>query len=205
MKKIISLLLVFVLTFGLVACNNTSTDYLNETVSIDTQELKDNWQKGEITFANGETITLPCSYSDFISISNLTLYNNENFVELVIDPFNSVMVNGADSNTMISFDVANTINPESTDVVIKSIKLYESTTVKVTIEDIKEGNRDIKFANSLTVGALRQDVETALGIPEGATADSTTYTYVSEKITLTVTFNEKDVVNEISYEYDYKN
>lgn len=204
MKKIIAILISLSILFCFSACNNTSTGFLNETVNIDIEALKENWTKGEITFGNGNIITLPCTYTKFLEVSGLVVYNSDNYTGTVINPFEAVSLPIADNNTMFDINCANTINPEDESVVIENIILHKSTVVKVTIKDIKEGNRDVKIANSLTVGALREDIETALGVPESVTDDNATYVYTHEKIILTITFNEKNVASEISYEYNYK-
>ncbi len=191
MKKIFAVVLALSILFCFTACNNTSTDYLDETVSIDVEALKADWQQGKITFANGNSVILPCEVTEFTEKSTLVYYDNEQYENLVIKPDEVFGLSCADNNTMIDIKV--------TPVKADYVALQYTKVISVTIKDIKEGNRDIKFANSLTTGALRADVEKALGIPEGATTEDSTYTYTNDRVILTVTFNEKNVVNEITY------
>ncbi len=215
MKKIIALLLCVSILFCFTACNNTSTDYLDEPVELDVEMLKANWDKGEITFANGETLTLPCLKNEIESTSELVMYNAFSHVNDVIGIGESFENYLMDRDTKISATYVNLYEK-------KEIKLMYSIVSTVTIEDIKEGNRWIKFAGTLTTGVARADLEEALGIPEGATAEDDTYTYISEnggrtvtikdqlgvyedvtyecvKTLLIVTFNEKDIVSKIQY------
>ncbi len=192
MKKIIALLLCASILFCFTACNNTSTDYLDEPVELDVEMLKENWDKGEITFANGESITIPCTREDIQNKSTLFLYNTDDIIYSNISMKSSVDQYLADKDTMLLVTYTNFEEK-------KDIKFLDSTVTGVTIEDIKEGNRQVKVAGTLTTGVARADVEKALGIPSGATAESDTYTYNGEKVILTITFNEKDVASTVQY------
>lgn len=192
MKKIIALLLCASILFCFTACNNTSTDFLDEPVELNVEMLRENWDKGEITFANGESITLPCTREELQVKSTLFLYNTDDVMYSNISAKSSVDWYLADKDTKILATYANFEEK-------KDIKFLDSTVIGVKIEDIKEGNRQVKFAGTLTTGVARTDVEKALGIPEGASAESDAYTYNGEKIILTITFNEKDVASTVEY------
>ncbi len=219
MKKIISLLLVLVFAFSLVACNNLSTDYLNETVELDIEMLKNNWDNGEITFSDGTVATIPCVRSEMLSTIPLVVYNGNDYVYETILPGESTERFLVDKDTKIGVTFSYLDNLD--------VAYFNSLVTAVTIEDIKEGNRWIKIGGALTTGVCRADLEKALGVPEGANSGDDTYTYISEcdnrtltvkdqfgvkpdvtyeceKIILTVTFNEKDIVSKIYYAAETK-
>ncbi len=214
MKKIIAILMALSIIFCFTACNNTSTGYLDEAVELDINLLKENWDKGEILFATGESVSLPCSLKSFQDASTLFIYDGEEYIDYVLSPLENFDHHLSDRDTHILVTYSNLFEK-------REIHLPDSIITSVTVEDIKEGNRQVKVAGTLTPGVSRADVESALGIPDGAKSGDEVYTYVndnyineamakdsvtgkdiafkSEKLVLAVTFNDEDVVSKVQY------
>ncbi len=204
MKKIISLLLVLVIMFCVTACkNNTDNDdnkeYLAETQPIDVETLKANWKEGIITFSNGNNVTLPCTLEEFLKQSELEIYNSSNFENRTLQKNETVTMNAVDAKTSISVKCKNQSNDPQ--------NIMQTMVVKVVVNNTVAGNRGIKFADTLTAGGSRADVEAALGIPKGKTSEDVLYTYEArnsknKKIELRITFNSDDVVNAVTFDTD---
>lgn len=204
MKKLVSLILVVILVFSFAACNNDSNDDSAtttepSTLELNIEELKYNWTDGILTFANGKQITVPCTISEIVEASGLVIQNGEKIANTVLEPDESKDIYLIGENITIGIECENTTT--------ENVKLFDATVVEYIFNNTKEGNRSIKFANTLTMGVSRADVETALGVPKGATEEDVLYVYSGrnhkrEKVKLRITFNSDDIVNSVAFEID---
>ncbi len=200
MKKFISLLLVFVLAISITACDSSKNEgsYNPETLPLDIEELKANWKEGELIFANGNAVTLPCSIDEFVETSGLTV-RNADLINKVLSPDETYTLNLVGSETNISIKCKNTTEED--------LDYADSTVIGYTITNMQTGNRKIKFAGTLTAGVVRADVEKALEIPKNKTSEDVMYTYSSrnsknKKVELRITFNSDDIVNSVAFKVD---
>ncbi|MBQ8765684.1 MAG: hypothetical protein IJZ16_02660 [Clostridia bacterium] len=205
MKKIIAIMLVLVLTlFSFAACNkddtddNDITDYgdYKPVEKFDEDKVKENWSIGEITFANGNKLVLPCTVKEFMEVSESRLNNPQAFESKKYQPDEAFTISLITGDTEIKIDCKNLTGDYSgySDATVSGFNFYKST----------DGNRQITVAGGLTIGVTRAEVESALGIPEGKTSEDRTYTYKTEAeneqvIRMTVSFNSADVVNAVVY------
>ncbi len=206
MKKFIAILLVLVIgLFAFTACNkdedNVSGDYgdYKPVEKFDGDKLKETWTKGEITFANKNKITLPCSYDEFLEKSELRFVNTQAYENKQIKPGESFTLPLVGTDTQIKIDCQNLGSSDCS--------YNETTVVGFDFFNSVNGNRAITVAAGLTVGVTRAEVEEALGIPEGKTSEDSLYTYKveledKEYIRLSVSFNSSGIVNAISYDLD---
>ena len=206
MKKIIAILLVLVIAlFSFAACNKDETKE-HETQNnykpmeeFNEEKLKETWTAGEITFPNGNKITIPCTVGDFIEKSGLKSNNTSQYEN------NLIKVGGTFSLMLVGEDIQVKISCENRGE--EDANYLDTTVTGFNFFYGKQGNRQITVAAGLTVGVSRASVESALGIPEGKTTEDTLYTYKAElsnkqKIRLNVSFNSDDMVNSISYKLD---
>ena len=89
MKKIIAILLVIVIVlFSFAACNKKDSNDPNAdnpykpVEEFNEDKLKETWSQGEITFPNGNKLTIPCTVGEFIEKSGMktgaaSLYENK--------------------------------------------------------------------------------------------------------------------------------
>lgn len=205
MKKFISLVLVAILVFSFAACNNDSEDdsttTTNEqsTLELNIEELKYNWTDGILTFANGKQITVPCTISQFVEASGLEIQNGDIIANLSLEPDESKDIYLVSDDTYIGIECEN--------LTTENVNIMDATIVEYIFNNTKEGNRNIKFANTLTVGVGRADVEEALGVPKGATAEDVLYVYSGrndkrDKVELRITFNSDNIVNSVAFKID---
>ena len=106
MKKIIAILLALVIvTFSFAACNKEESKDPNAdnpykpVEEFNEDKLKETWSAGEITFANGNKITIPCTVAEFIEKSGLkpgAAAQYENKLIKVGERF-SLVLNGEDN------------------------------------------------------------------------------------------------------------
>ena len=206
MKKIIAIVLVLVIAlFSFAACNKdeahedeTQKEY-KPMEEFNEDKLKETWTAGEITFPNGNKLMLPCSVGEFIEKSGLKTNAAAQYENKLIksgQTFSLILI-GEDTQTKISCK-----NKGEADV-----NYLDATVVGFNFFNGKTGNKQITVAAGLTVGIARADVESALGIPEGKTAEDTLYTYKAklddgQRIRLNVSFNSNGIVNSISYSLD---
>ncbi len=206
MKKIIAILFVLVIAlFSFAAC---SKDKPNEDETqnnfkpmeeFNEDKLKETWSAGEITFPNGNKVTIPCTVGEFIEKSGLkanaaSQYENKSIKSG--ETFSFTLV-GDDVQVKISCQNKGSDDAKYLDATVVSFNFFNGT----------EGNRQITVAAGLTVGITREEVESALGIPEGNTSEDRMYTYKAEiedsrRIRLNVSFNSDGIVNSISYRLD---
>lgn len=204
MKKFISLVLVAVLVLSFAACNKDSKDDSTtttepSTLELNIEELKYNWTDGILTFANGKQITVPCTISQFVEASGLEIQNGDIIANLSLEPDESKDIYLVSDDTYIGIECEN--------LTTENVNIMDATIVEYIFNNTKEGNRNIKFANTLTVGVGRADVEEALGIPKGATAEDVLYIYSGrnnkrDKVELRITFNSDNIVNSVAFEID---
>ncbi len=204
MKKIISLILVAVLLFSFAACNNdNSKDDKNttenqSTIELNVEELKYNWTSGVLTFANGKQITLPCTVSQFLEASGLSI-NAYGFDTKVFAPDESKTYYAVDENTYISVKCINLTSED--------IKVTEATVCEYSFNNTNKGNRNINFANTLTVGATKTKITEALGEPQNIAGENTLYYYKGKnddmkKVELRIGFNSDDIVNSVAFKLE---
>lgn len=200
MKKIIAVMLVFTMLFSLAACKKErKPSKLEETVPIDVEALKADWTNGELII-NGKTIKIPCKVSEFVEQSGLKIGNADVLGEKILKSKQSVTLNIVGPS--ISFKI------KALNVGKEEIGYQEAMVVKYDYNNTNEGNRQIKFAGTLSPGAARSAVEEALGIPEGQTTTDQLYHYKGKNadnktVELIVAFNSYSVANSVSFEVKY--
>lgn len=204
MKKFISLVLAAVLVFSFSACNNDSEDDSSTTtepttLELNIEELKYNWTEGVLTFVNGNQITVPSTVNQFLETSELVFGNADLMANVVLKPGESKNVYFSGTDIYVNIKCKNLTDEDA--------KLIDTTIIEYSFNNTQKGNKNIKFANTLTVGASRADVEEALGIPDGAAAEDVLYVYSGrnnkrEKIELRITFNSDNIVNSVAFKID---
>ncbi len=204
MKKVIAVLLALVIAlFALSACNKDDVapneDYgdYKPVEKFDGDKLKETWTTGEITFGNKNKIKLPCTIDEFLQASGMKIANEQAFANKLYKPGESFSIPLSGQDTQLKIDCENLGTTEC--------GYKDTTVVGFNYFNSANGNRAITVAAGLTVGVSREDVEEALGIPEGKTSEDRLYTYtvkVEEKdaIRMSVSFNSSDIVNSISYD-----
>lgn len=206
MKKIIAILLVLVIAlFSFAACNKNDSDDQNAdnpykpVEKFDEEKLKDTWSQGEITFPNGNKLTIPCTVGEFIEKSGMKTGAASQYENMKIKPNEiiNLILNGNDAQVKITCQNKSEAEANYLDMTVTEFNFFYG----------KQGNRQITVAAGLTVGVTRAEVESALGIPEGKKPEDNLYTYKNtldngQKITLIVSFNSSDLVNSISYKLD---
>lgn len=205
MKKFIAIMLALVVAlFSFAACNkddtddNGITDYgdYKPVEKFDEDKVKENWSIGEITFANGNKLVLPCTVKEFMEVSESKLNNPQAYESKKYQPDEAFTISLITGDTEIKIDCKNLTGDYAgySDATVSGFNFYKST----------NGNRQITVAGGLTIGVTRAEVESALGIPEGKTSEDRTYTYKAEAeneqvIRMTVSFNSADVVNAVVF------
>ena len=206
MKKIIAILLVLVIAlFSFAACNKKDSNDPNAdnpykpVEEFNEDKLKETWSQGEITFPNGNKLTIPCTVGEFIEKSGMKTGAASQYENKAIKAKEKInlILNGGDAQVKITCQNKGEDDANYLDITVTEFNFFYG----------KQGNRQITVAAGLTVGVTREEVESALGIPEGKSSEDTLYTYKNEldngqKITLIVSFNSSDVVNSISYKLD---
>lgn len=202
MKKIISIMLALVMLLSFAACNKDKTPSTpQETIAIDGEMLKADWQSGKIVFPNGNSVQLPCKVSEFIEKSGLKIGNESVLGDKMLKPREEATLNIVGGGVSFKATVRNTTSkPE--------ISYKDATVIKYDFNNTYEGNRQIKFAGTLTPGAAREAVEDALGRPKGQKKEDTLYYYTGKNekdrnVKLIVSFNSDDIVNSVSYQIVY--
>lgn len=185
------------------ACNKKETGVSTpqETVKLDVETLKNNWQSGEIVFPNGKKVKIPCKVSEFIEQSGLIIANSDSLGNKILSPKETVTLNIAGEGLTFNVIARNTGKKEN-------LPYTEAMVVEYNFNNTNEANRQILFAGTLTPGVTRDAVEKALGIPEGQKAEDTIYYYKgknenNKKVELRVSFNSENIVNSVSYEIVY--
>lgn len=195
MKKVIALLLVAVMVLSFAACNKDK-DEGPTAAPIDKEELKQGWQEGVITFANGKSVTLPCTIDEIVKASELTIPSLDTMKNTTLEPGAKKSLNLVNADTLISLKCENTTK--------EAIKVEEATVIGYTINRTKEGNAKVKFANTLTVNAGKADVEEVLGVDE--TAEKKGFSKYQgtnakkEKVEMRVTYDSDNLVNSVAFE-----
>lgn len=195
MKKVIALLLVAVMVLSFAACNKDK-DEGPTAAPIDKEELKQGWQEGVITFANGKSVTLPCTIDEIVKASELTIPSLDTMKNTTLEPGAKKSLNLVNADTLISLKCENTTK--------EAIKVEEATVIGYTINRTKEGNAKVKFANTLTVNAGKADVEEVLGVDE--TAEKKGFSKYQgtnakkEKVEMRVTYDSNNLVNSVAFE-----
>ncbi len=206
MKKFIAILLVLVIgIFALTACNkdddNSGGDYgdYKPVEKFDGDKLKETWTTGEITFANKNKITLPCTIDEFLAVSELRIPDESVYESKKLKKGESINITLVGEETQLKVTCENLGDADC--------GYRDATVVGFSFFNSAKGNRAITVAAGLTVGITRAEVEEALGIPEGKTSEDRLYTYtvkIEEKdaVKMSVSFNSSDIVNSISYNLD---
>ena len=195
MKKVIALLLVAVMVLSFAACNKDKGEGPT-AAPIDKEELKQGWQEGVITFANGKSVTLPCTIDEIVKASELTIPSLDTMKNTTLEPGAKKSLNLVNADTLISLKCENTTK--------EAIKVEEATVIGYTINRTKEGNAKVKFANTLTVNAGKADVEEVLGVDE--TAEKKGFSKYQgtnakkEKVEMRVTYDSNNLVNSVAFE-----
>lgn len=200
MKKIIALLLIVVIAFSITACTDKNKDdnkSQQTTIKLDAEKLKSNWKSGEITFADGKKATIPCTPKELAEKSGLTIRNYDAISIKTLAPGESTSINIVNDNTSIDVKCENKTK--------ETVNVLDSTVVKYSFNNTKTGNKEVFFAESLTVGVTRDAIVDALGEPSSTAGEDTLYFYTGKntkgrKIELRVGFNADNIVNSVSYE-----
>lgn len=200
MKKIIALLLIVVIAFSITACTDKNKDdnvTQQTTIKLDAEKLKANWKSGEITFADGKKATIPCTPKELAEKSGLTIRNYDAISIKTLAPGESLTINIVNDNTSIDVKCENKTK--------ETVNVLDSTVVKYSFNNTKAGNKEVFFADSLTVGVTRDAIVDALGEPKSTAGEDTLYFYTGKnskgkRIELRVGFNANNIVNSVSYE-----
>ena len=196
MKKVVALLLVAVMVFSFAACNKDKGDETPTGAPINKEELKQGWQEGVITFANGKSVTLSCTIAEIVETSELSIPSLDTMKNTTLEPGAKKTLNLVNTDTYISLKCENTTK--------EAIKVEEATVIGYTINRTKEGNAKVKFANTLTVNASKADVEEVLGADE--TAENKGFSKYQgtnskkEKVEMRVTYDSNSLVNSVAFE-----
>ncbi len=183
------------MVFSFAACNKDK-DEGPTAAPIDKEVLKQGWQEGVLTFANGKSVTLPCSIAEIVEASELSIPSLATMKNATLEPGAKKSLNLVNSDTSISLKCENTTE--------ETIKVEEATVIGYTINRTQEGNAKVKFANTLTVNAGKADVEEVLGTDE--TAEKKGFSkYQGEnskknKVEMRVTYDSNSLVNSVSFE-----
>lgn len=185
------------MVFSFAACNkDEQLDGLPSQAPIDKEELKQGWQEGVLTFANGKSVTLPCTIDEIIAASELSVPSLDNMKGETLKAGAQKSLNLVNSDTLISIKCKNTTKED--------IKIEEATVIGYTINRTKDGNAKVKFANSLTVNAGRVDVEDVLGADDQAEEKGfSKYQGTNskkKKVEMRVTYDSNNLVNAVSFE-----
>ena len=201
MKRIIAIMLAMVMLLSFNACKNNNNDDETqppqETVSIDVEVLKADWQNGVLYFPNDKNVQFPCTVNEFVEKSGLKISNADIFSNKDIVPQEEITLNVAGEGLSFRIKAKNTSK--------ESVKYLDATIFYYSFNNTTEANRQIKFAGTLSPGATRIAVEEALGIPEGRTEEDSLYIYngrneQKKKVKLTVAFNSYNITNSVAYE-----
>ena len=198
MKRFISIMLALTMLLSFAACGEKEGPAeLKETVPMDVEQLKTEWKNGALVI-NDKEVKIPCKLSEFVEKTGLKLGNESTNTKKILK-----------SDETLTFNV---VGPEiSFKITVKNVGRLEvdykdASVVKCVFNNTTEGNRQIKFAGTLSPGAAREDVQKALGIPNGQSKDDTLYRYrekdeaTGRVVELIVSFNSYDVANSVSYE-----
>ncbi len=203
MKKFISLVMVAVLLFSFAACNNDSKDDTTttepSTLELNVEELKYNWTDGVLNFENGKQVTVPNTVNQFLETSELVFGNADLMANVILKPGESKTVYFSGTDMYVNIKCKNLTDEDA--------NLIDTTIIEYSFNNTQKGNKNIKFANTLTVGVGRADVEEALGIPDGATAEDRLYVYSGrnknrDKVELRIAFNSDNIVNSVAFKID---
>lgn len=201
MKRIISLILVAVMLLSFAACGkNEETKRPIETLPLDAEALKADWQNGTLVFPGDKTATFPCTLSEFLKNSGATMNSAKSFEGRMLEPEEKLSFYISVEGANMKITVINTKD--------EAISYTEAFVAEYSYNNTNETNRQIKFAGTLSPGVSRADVEKALEIPENRTAEDTFYIYEGKnskgkKVKLNVSFNSDGVVNSVIYEILY--
>ena len=204
MKKLISILLVLALALSFAACNNkddnTTTSPEQSTLPLDVEQLKNNWTAGVLDFADDKKATVGTNLNEFTQATGLTLGNAQILDQQTIEPGAIKEVYLVSETVKIAITCKNLTD--------EAIKVTEATVVGYNFSNTHTGNNTIKFANTLTVGVGKADVEEALGKPKKTAGDNRVYLYngrnkSGKKIQLRIAFNSYDIVNSVAFEIEY--
>ena len=202
MKKLISIMLVLVTLFSFAACNKEPKPTIPpETVKIDGDMLKADWQSGKIILPNGNYVELPCKVSELIEKGEFKIGNENALGDKMLKPKEEATLNIVGNGVSFKITARNT-NPTT------EISYKDASVIEYNFNNTNEGNRQLKFAGTLTPGATRDAVEDALGRPKGQKKDDTLYYYYGKNskdrnVKLIVSFNSNDIVNSVTYEVVY--
>ena len=197
MKKVIAILMVSVMLFSFAACNKDKPEE-NKPINppINKEELKQGWQEGVLTFANGNSITLPCSVTEIMNASGLSIPVLKQNAETTLAAGRQKSFNLVDSDTSISIKCQNNGKED--------IKLEDAMVVGYSFNRTKAGNNKVFFANTLTVNAMKTEVEEVLGIDEEAEQKGFSK-YQGEnskgkKVEMRVSYDSDNYVNSVAFE-----
>lgn len=198
MKKIISIILIATMLFSFAACNkDKGSSTPQETVSLNVEVLKNDWQNGEIII-NDKTVKLPCKVSELVEQSGLKIGNADIIINKVLKSKESTSFNLVGDGVVIRIKAVNKTSEDG-------LNCMDATVVQYSFNNTNPGNKQVKFAGTLTAGVTRAAVEEALGVPEDQTSDDTLYYFngkneKGKKVELIISFNSDDIVNSVSYE-----
>ncbi len=139
---------------------------------------------------------LPCPLNDFLEASGLEILEKSMATDAVLKANKKTEVIVGNDTTRIRLTCSNTTEDRI---------LMESMVTGVLYNHSSEGNRDVKFAGTLSPGAAREQVEMALGTSEKVLSDNMSYVYEgrnqkNNRIKLIVFYNSENLVRSVSYE-----
>lgn len=153
MKKIIAILLVLVISlFSFAACNkdgqsNDEQNTYKPVEEFNEDKLKETWTAGEITFPNGNKITIPCTVGEFIETSGLKTGAASVFENKTIQPNETFSLTLVNENVQVKISCQNKEKDGANylDTTVTSFNFFYG----------QQGNRQITVAAGLTVGVSR--------------------------------------------------
>ncbi len=184
--------------FSFAACNKDKSDDSTTPTNapVNKEELKQGWQEGVLTFANGNTVTLPCTVKDIMNASGLSI------TALKQNPETTLAAGVKKSFNLVNTDTTISIKCENSGK--EDIKLEEAMVVGYSFNRTKAGNNKVLFANSLTVSAKKTDVEEVLGVDESAAQKGfSTYQGTNskkDKVEMRVSYDSNNLVNSVAFE-----
>lgn len=203
MKRLIAMALVTILLSLLTACNNGNKEETatrpDSAVELDIEMLKTEWTEGVIAFANGNTISLPCTLQQLKDASGIDFANPAALEGKTLAPHETYNASLVSDDTCLKLICVNKGEEE--------IALNSAAIVRLNYFNYGEGDRQITLAGTLSIGTYRADVEEALGAPKISNEEKTLYIYKGknknkQSVELTVGFNSEGLVNSVSFEID---
>lgn len=199
MKKIIALLLIFILAFGLYGCSggNTSNENTNQNDNISQNEnVKTNEDPIELTISAAASLTE--AYNELKEIYELEKGVKLTFNYAASGPLQKQIEEGAEVDVFVSAGQKQMNELEEKDLILKDTRedIYRNELVLITPEEYKDEIKSIK-------DIVGTDLKLALGVPETVpvgqySKDTLEYLGIWDKLEPNIVF-AKDVSQVLAY------